>query len=123
MKTWQCPDCKYLIVAPEEELLNKEPLISGKYTLHPSIHAVEFEGKTAALSKTEFAVFLELAKHPTHGYSAIAIAEILSDTMNKPWMEYPKPRSNAAVCVSNIRKKLGKNAITNMYACGYRLGQ
>jgi len=95
-----------------------EPLMSaGNMQLNPTTHEMIINGKPALLAAREYALMQALMERPG---AILSVAE-LEDKLYG-WNE--EVESNAIeVHIYQLRKKLGKKAISNVRGVGYRIGE
>jgi len=90
-------------------------LTLGALSIDEASHSVSWQGRDVTLGRREYALLLELARHPDKVLSRPRLESLLYG-----WGE--EVASNAVeVHVHHLRKKLGKSLITTVRGIGYRL--
>lgn len=90
-------------------------LTLGALSIDEASHSVSWQGQAIALGRREYALLLELARHPDKVLSRPRLESLLYG-----WGE--EVASNAVeVHVHHLRKKLGKSLIMTVRGIGYRL--
>ena len=90
-------------------------LALGALTIDEVLHAVSWRGKDVKLGRREYALLLELARHPDRVLSRPRLENLLYGWDGEV-------DSNALeVHIHHLRKKLAKHLIVNVRGIGYRL--
>ncbi len=92
-----------------------ERWVLGALVIEPRCHRVQRAGETLALSPREFQLLLELAREP----GAVVAKGVLSQRLEP--LGDPVDFSAIEVHVSNLRRKIGAQAIRTVRGVGYML--
>ena len=103
------------VVMRRSEGRTSQILALGALTIDEVLHAVSWRGKDVKLGRREYALLLELARHPDRVLSRPRLENLLYGWDGEV-------DSNALeVHIHHLRKKLAKHLIVNVRGIGYRL--
>ena len=103
------------VVMRRSEGRTSQILALGALTIDEVLHAVSWRGKDVKLGRREYALLLELARHPDRVLSRPRLENLLYGWDGEV-------DSNALeVHIHHLRKKLAKHLIVNVRVIGYRL--
>lgn len=103
------------VVMRRSEGRTSQILALGALTIDEVLHAVSWRGKDVKLGRREYALLLELARHPDRVLSRPRLENLLYGWAGEV-------DSNALeVHIHHLRKKLDKHLIVNVRGIGYRL--
>ena len=103
------------VVMRRSEGRTSQILALGALTIDEVLHAVSWRGKDVKLGRREYALLLELARHPDRVLSRPRLENLLYGWDGEV-------DSNALeVHIHHLREKLAKHLIVNVRGIGYRL--